>query len=129
MTMRRSCCVSSALAFACLAVAFTFAAACESGPKPVQVTYYYTSGCAACEDLKPSVAGLEEEFGGRVKVAYVEASTPESREDIERLEFREDGLVVRDPRGAVLVKQADHGVNLEEVRTTLRSYFETQAGG
>lgn len=123
----RSRAVPSALALACLAVASIVA--CESEAKPVEVTFYYTSGCAECEGLKPSVAGLEEEFPGQVKVAFVEASTPESQEDIKRLEFRQDGLVVRDSRGAVLVKQADHAVNLEEIRTTLRTYFETQSGG
>ncbi len=122
----RSRCIPSALAVVCLVASVV---ACESEPKPVAVTYYYTAGCAACEDLKPTVAVLETEFPGRVEVEYVEASTPESQEDIKRLEFREDGLVVRDPRGAVLVKQADHAVNLEEVRTALRTYFETQSGG
>lgn len=128
MSLRSARYVPSALLLACLAVVF-IAAACDSGPKPVEVTYYYKDGCAECEDLKPTVAALEQEFPGRVEVVYVEASTPESQADLRRLEFREDGLVVRDARGAVLVKQADHALNLEEVRATLQSFFETQSGG
>jgi len=127
MSMLRSRVILSAFALACLAV--VFAAACESGPKAVQVTHYYKPGCAVCEELKPAIAGLAQEFPGQVEVNHLEATTPESRQDIERLEFREEGLVVRDHRGAVLIKQADHGINLDEVRTTLQQYFETQSGG
>lgn len=73
-----------------------------------------------CEEVKPAVSGLEQEFPGRVQVSLVSSEEEEAREDIQRLEFRDHGLVVRDFRGAVLIKQADHTVNLEEVRATLQ---------
>jgi hypothetical protein len=78
--------------------------------------------------VKPAVSGLEKEFPGRVEVQHISAEEPDAKADVKRLEFRSHGLVVRDARGAVLVKQADHGVDLEEVRTVLRQYFETQKG-
>ena len=108
------------LASIVLTAALPLLAACSSEPKPLQVTYYYEPGCEACNRVKPDVQALEQEFPGRVEVALVSAEEEAAREDIGRLEFRSQGLVVRDFRGAVLIKQADHGVNLEEVRATLQ---------
>jgi hypothetical protein len=127
MSMLRSRIIPSAFTLACLAVVL-IAAACDTGSKAVQVTHYYKEGCAACEEMKPAIAGLEQEFPGRVEVSHVEATGEEAREDVERLEFREEGLVVRDHRGAVIVKQADHGVDLEAVREALQQYFELETG-
>ncbi|MGH9361519.1 MAG: hypothetical protein ACRD2T_06340 [Thermoanaerobaculia bacterium] len=73
-----------------------------------------------CEQVKPAVSGLEQEFPGRVEVSLVSSAEEEAREDVKRLEFQNHGLVVRDFRGAVLIKQADHSFNLEEVRATLQ---------
>ena len=73
-----------------------------------------------CESVKPAVSGLEQEFPGRVEVSLVSSEEEEAREDVKRLEFKNHGLVVRDFRGAVLIKQADHTFNLEEVRATLQ---------
>jgi thiol-disulfide isomerase/thioredoxin len=127
MSTLRSRFIPSAFALACLAVVL-IAAACESSSKAVQVTHYYKPGCAVCEEMKPAIAALAQEFPGRVEVSHVEATTDDARRDVQRLEFREEGLVVRDYRGAVIVKQADHGVNVEEVRTALAQYFEAQSG-
>ncbi len=127
MNMLRARFIPSAFALACLAV-LSIAAACESGPKTVQVTHYYKPGCSACEEMKPAIAALAEDFPGRVEVTHAETTTEEAQEDVQRLEFREEGLVVRDHRGAVIVKQADHGINVDEVRTALQAYFELESG-
>jgi thiol-disulfide isomerase/thioredoxin len=108
------------LASIVLTAALPLLAACSSEPKPLQVTYYYEPGCETCNSVKPDIQALAQEFPGRVEVALVSAEEEEAREDVRRLEFKTQGLVVRDFRGAVLIKQADHGVNLEEVRATLK---------
>jgi hypothetical protein len=68
----------------------------------------------------PAVSGLEREFSRRVAARNVEATTPESREIIADLGFRSHGLVIRSPDGAVLWKQADHEVDVEDARQALR---------
>ncbi|HEX5759656.1 MAG TPA: hypothetical protein VF121_10710 [Thermoanaerobaculia bacterium] len=108
---------SAALA---LVLSLTVAACAASEAKPLQVTYYYEPGCETCNQVKPEVQALEQEFPGRVEVDLVSAEDADAREDVHRLEFRSQGLVVRDFRGAVLIKQADHSVNLDEVRATLQ---------
>jgi hypothetical protein len=63
---------------------------------------------------------LEQDFPGRVEAATVEATTPESREEIALLGFRDHGLVIRSPAGEVLWKQRDHEVSVDDARQALR---------
>jgi len=73
-----------------------------------------------CAKVKPAVSGLEQEFTGKVKSSNVDASTPEAREEIVALGFRNHGLVIRSADGSVLWKQPDHEVNIDDVRKSLR---------
>ena len=73
-----------------------------------------------CARLKPAVSGLEQDFPALVTARNLDASTPESQRDIQALGFRSHGLVVRDASGRVLLKQADHSVDVDAVKKTIR---------
>lgn len=67
------------------------------------------------------MSGLGEEFpDGRVVGKNVDATGPEGREAVQALGFRAHGLAIRDGQGNVLWKQADHDVNINDVRAALR---------
>ena len=70
------------------------------------------------------MSGLESEFPGRVKAQNVDATTPESKKDVEALGFQNHGLVIRSADGKVLWKQADHHVKIEDVRKALRDLLK-----
>jgi hypothetical protein len=72
-----------------------------------------------CAQLKPAVSGLEQEFPGQVKAQNVDATTPEARQAIQDLGFQSHGLVVRSTGGAVLFKEPDHTVRMDDVRQAL----------
>ena len=69
--------------------------------------------------MQPAVSGLSEEFPGKVVGQNVEAGLPDSIADIEALGFNNHGLVIRSDDGTMVWKQADHEVNMEEVREAL----------
>lgn len=71
--------------------------------------------------MKPAVSGLEKEFPGRVVARNVDASTPDSQKEIKELGFEHHGLVIRSANGDVLFKQADHNVDMDDVRKALKS--------
>ena len=66
------------------------------------------------------MSGLEQEFEGQVIAANVDATTPESKETCKQLGFQNHGLVVRDSDAAVLWKQPDHEVVVDDARAALR---------
>jgi hypothetical protein len=66
------------------------------------------------------VSGLEEEFPGKVKAENVDATTPESAKAIQKLGFKNHGLVIRDRKGKVLWKEPDHQVKIDDVREELK---------
>ena len=70
--------------------------------------------------MQPAVSGLSEEFPGKAVGQNVDAGLPDSITDIEALGFNNHGLVIRSADGTVLWKQADHEVNMDEVREALR---------
>jgi len=72
-----------------------------------------------CAELKPAVSGLEKEFPGQVKAQNLDATTDESKKAIKELGFKNHGLVVRSADGKVLHKQADHTVDMDEVRKAI----------
>jgi len=72
-----------------------------------------------CAELKPAVSGLEKEFPGQVKARNLDATTDESKKAIKQLGFKNHGLVVRSADGKVLHKQADHTVDMDEVRKAI----------
>lgn len=67
----------------------------------------------------PAVSGLESEYPGKVKAGNVDAFSDEGKAAVEALGFENHGLAVRTAEGEVLFKQADHSVDIEEVRTAL----------
>lgn len=67
----------------------------------------------------PAVSGLEKEFPGRVEAQNLDATTPENRPLMKKLGFANHGLVIRSPQGEVLWKEADHTVDIEDVRKEL----------
>ena len=81
-----------------------------------------------CARVQPAVSGLSEEFSQQVVSSNVDAGLPDSLQDVETLGFTNHGLVVRSPDGAVLFKQPDHEVNMDEVRETLERLLADGAG-
>jgi len=77
-----------------------------------------------CQNLMPAVSGLEKEFPGKVKAANVDAFSDEGKKAVSELGFANHGLVIRDAEGKVLFKQADHSVNIDDVRDKLSAILE-----
>ncbi len=67
------------------------------------------------------MSGLESEFPGKVIARNVDATTPESKQAIRDLGFKNHGIVIRTSTGQVVWKQADHEVKLDDVRVQLRA--------
>jgi len=78
-----------------------------------------------CAKLKPAVSGLEQAFPGKVTARNVDASTPDARKAIKDLGFKSHGLVVRSKDGQILMKQPDHTVNVDAVKSALRGMLQT----
>ena len=49
----------------------------------------------------------------------LDATTPENEAEVQKLGFKRHGLVVRTREGEVWLKQADHDVDIEKVRSEL----------
>jgi hypothetical protein len=69
----------------------------------------------------PAVSGFEQDFPEKVKAFNIDATTPESKEAVGALGFNNHGLVIRSSAGAVLWKQADHDVNVDDARAALKA--------
>ena len=78
-----------------------------------------------CAKAMPAVSGLEQEFPGKVTAVNADAMTPEAKEAVKALGFKNHGLVIRSAAGEVLWKQPDHEVNIEDVREALRNILGT----
>jgi len=77
-----------------------------------------------CAKIKPAVSGLEQEFPGQVKAQNMDATTPEALKVIQSVGFQSHGLIIRSAGGAVLWKQPDHTVKMEDVRKALRELLK-----
>lgn len=77
-----------------------------------------------CAKLLPAVSGLETEFPGKVVGRNVKASEQEGVDSIKELGFKSHGIVIRDDSGKALWKQADHLVNMDDVRKALKELLE-----
>ena len=78
-----------------------------------------------CARVVPAVSGLEQDFPGKVTAHNVDATTSEGVEAAKNLGFKSHGLVVRAEDGRVLIKEADHTVDMEAVRKTIRTSLGT----
>ena len=74
----------------------------------------------------PAVSGLETEFPGKVQARNVESMTEEGRNAVKELGFKSHGIVIRDQQGQPLWKQADHDVNMDDVRESIRGLLSSQ---
>ena len=69
---------------------------------------------------------LNELFKGEVKAENLDATTPENAKINRDLGFKSHGLVIRDPQGTVVWKQADHSVNVEDAKAFLKTRFPNE---
>jgi hypothetical protein len=67
------------------------------------------------------VSGLEKDFPGRVKTQNLNAKDPESQKVIQEAGFKSHGLIIRDARHQIVWKQADHTVNMDQVKAEIRT--------
>ena len=65
------------------------------------------------------MSGLEQDFPGKVKAQNLDATTPENKKIVKDLGFNTHGLVIRSSDGKTLWKQADHDVEMEDVRKAI----------
>ena len=54
----------------------------------------------------------------------VDATTEESKAEVQELGFKNHGLVIRSPEGAAIWSQPDHEVKMEDVRAKLTELLE-----
>ena len=69
------------------------------------------------------MSGLEKEFPDNVRARNVDALSDQSKADVKSLGFGRHGLVIRSATGLVLLKQADHTVDIDDVREFLTGHF------
>jgi hypothetical protein len=75
--------------------------------------------------VQPTVSGLEQEFPGRVVAHNVDATTPDSKRQVENLGFSNHGLVIRSSaEGEALWSQPDHEVDIVAVRAKITELVE-----
>lgn len=70
------------------------------------------------------MSGLQEEFEGQVVAENLDATTPETAPICKELGFLNHGLVVRDASGAVLWKQPDHEVVIDDARAAIKDLLD-----
>ena len=71
--------------------------------------------------MQTAVSGFEQEFPGKVQTHNRDASTPANAAACQGFGFRSHGLVITAADGKVYWKQADHGVNVDDVRSEIRA--------
>jgi len=77
-----------------------------------------------CAKLKPAVSGLAQEFPGEVNARNVDASEPEARTELNALDIKSHGLVIRADDGRFLWKESGHTVNMDDVRGALHQILD-----
>ena len=70
------------------------------------------------------MSGLEQEYKGKARGQNLDATTPENSKIVKELGFENHGLVIRSAAGKVLWKQADHDVNMEDVRREIDAWLK-----
>ena len=71
------------------------------------------------------MSGLEQEYKGKARGQNLDATTPENQKIVKDLGFENHGLVIRSSAGKVLWKQADHDVNMEDVRREINGLLKS----
>ncbi len=72
---------------------------------------------------------LYENYGGWIETASHDATTEENAAINKDLGFQTHGLVIKDAKGSVLFKQADHNVKMEDVEAFLDRYIQEKTEG
>ena len=70
------------------------------------------------------MSGLEQDFPGSVKAQNLDATTPENKNIVKELGFKSHGLVIRSSEGKTLWKQADHDVEMDDVRKAIKDLLK-----
>lgn len=110
----------------CGLLPLTVGCARSADANQMKVTYYYASGCGDCEQNKALVSSLEKDFPGQVSVEHLDAKAPESARMINMLGFRDQGIVIRSHRGAVLWKGSGHNLKMDEIREQIKGLIAYQ---
>ena len=71
------------------------------------------------------MSGLDKEFPG-VKVENLNAKDPDAQKVIKEAGFKSHGLIIRNPKSEIVWKQADHGVNMDDVKAAIRKLLAEQ---
>jgi hypothetical protein len=79
--------------------------------------------------VKPAVSGLEKEFPGEVRARNVSARKAESQKVIKEAGFKTHGLIIRNAKGEIVWKQADHTVKMDDVRAAIRKLLDQNSAG
>jgi hypothetical protein len=70
------------------------------------------------------VSGLAQEFPGEVNARNVDASEPEARNELNALDIKSHGLVIRADDGRFLWKESGHNVDMDDVRGALHQILD-----
>ena len=70
------------------------------------------------------MSGLAQEFPGEVNARNVDASEPEARTELNALDIKSHGLVIRADDGRFLWKESGHTVNMDDVRGALHQILD-----
>ncbi|PYQ62511.1 MAG: hypothetical protein DMF58_01520 [Acidobacteria bacterium] len=79
--------------------------------------------------MKTAVSGLEKEFPGDVKTKNLNAKKSRSQRVIKEAGFQTHGLIIRNAKGEIVWKQADHTVRMDEVREAIRKLLDQNSAG
>ncbi len=79
--------------------------------------------------MKTAVSGLEKEFPGDVKAKNLNAKKARSQKVIKEAGFQTHGLIIRDAKGEIVWKQADHTVRMDDVRAAIRKLLDQNSAG
>lgn len=71
------------------------------------------------------MSDLEKQFPGKVKTENLSAREESSQKVIKEAGFQTHGLLIRDAKGDVVFKQADHHVKMKEVRAEIRKLLKS----
>ncbi len=88
--------------------------------KPAKIVYYSIPGWPFCAKVTTIVNGLETEYKGNLECEILDATTPESVEQIKGYGFGNHGLVIFDGEGNVQKKMDGHMMQEPQIRQALK---------
>ncbi len=88
--------------------------------KPAKIVYYAIPGWPFCAKVTTIVNGLETEYNDSLECEILDATTPESVEQIKGYGFGDHGLVIFDGEGNVQKKMDGHLMQEPQIRQALK---------